>query len=86
MPPTFFKPAGAEALAATIADVCAAAPTLPCYYYHIPSQTGVEIDMLAFVQAIEPLSVQFAGIKYTGMCIVLAAEQRCPFLSCSLAR
>jgi len=67
MPPTFFKPAGAEALAATIADVCAAAPTLPCYYYHIPSQTGVEIDMLAFVQAIEPLSVQFAGIKYTGM-------------------
>ena len=31
MPPTFFKPATAEALAQTIAYICAAAPGLPCY-------------------------------------------------------
>lgn len=67
MPPTFFTPASAAALAATIANVCAAAPTLPCYFYHIPSMTGVDIDMLEFVQAIEPLSNNFVGIKYTGM-------------------
>lgn len=30
MPPTFFKPANAQALAATIASICAAAPELPC--------------------------------------------------------
>ena len=102
MPPTFFKPATAAALASTIASICAAAPKLyaarpayhrsriacpkaclwmvhsvtiatspcagrPCYYYHIPSMTGVNIPMLEFVQAIEPLSPSFAGIKYTGM-------------------
>jgi len=67
MSPTFFKPATASALAHTIASVCAAAPKLPCYYYHIPSMTGVDLDMLEFVQAIEPLSANFAGVKYTGM-------------------
>ena len=40
MPPTFFKPANVQALAATLASICAAAPELPCYYYHIPSMTG----------------------------------------------
>ena len=44
------------ALAAMVAAVCAAAPTLPCYYYHIPSMTGVDIPMMDFVQAIEPLA------------------------------
>lgn len=67
MPPTFFKPASVESLAATIADVCAAAPSLPCYYYHIPSMTGVHLDMFDFVKAIEPLSPSFAGLKWTGM-------------------
>jgi len=67
MPPSFFKPANAEALARTIASICAAAPKLPCYYYHIPSMTGVEIAMIDFVLAIEPLSPNFAGVKYTGL-------------------
>mmetsp|Transcript_36087 Transcript_36087/g.75945 ORF Transcript_36087/g.75945 Transcript_36087/m.75945 type:complete len:377 (-) Transcript_36087:356-1486(-) len=67
MPPTFFKPASAAALAATIAHVCAAAPALPCYYYHIPSMTGVSLPMLDFVRHIEPLADNFAGVKYTGM-------------------
>ena len=40
MPPTFFKAANVQALAATLASICAAAPELPCYYYHIPSMTG----------------------------------------------
>ena len=66
MAPSFFKAATAPALAATVADVCRAAPSLPCYYYHIPSMTGVNIDMLSFVKAIESLSANFAGIKYTG--------------------
>ena len=67
MPPTFFKPGNAAALAATIAAICSHASTLPCYYYHIPSMTGVNIPMLDFVKAIEPLAPNFAGIKYTGM-------------------
>ena len=30
--------------------VCSAAPTLPCYYYHIPSMNSVDLDMLEFVE------------------------------------
>ena len=67
MAPTFFKPASPDALAAMVAAVCAAAPTLPCYYYHIPSMTGIKVDMYDFVKAIEPLSPSFAGLKWTGM-------------------
>jgi len=67
MPPTFFKPANAKALAMTLARVCSAAPNLPCYYYHIPSMTGVNQPMMPFVKAIEPLAPNFAGIKYTGL-------------------
>merc|ERR1719401_2244850 len=67
MPPTFFKPANAKALAMTIASICSSAPNLPCYYYHIPSMTGVSQPMMNFVKAIEPLAPNFAGIKYTGL-------------------
>lgn len=68
MPPTFFKPASSEALAVTIASICAAAPKLPCYYYHIPSMTGVDPgSMYDLMIAIEPLAPNFAGIKYTGL-------------------
>lgn len=67
MPPSFFKPASAQALAATVAAVCNAAPSLPCYYYHIPSMNEVAIPMFDFVKAIEPLAANFVGLKYTGM-------------------
>ena len=48
MPPTFFKPANVQALAATLASICAAAPELPCYYYHIPSMTGAYATRASF--------------------------------------
>ena len=67
MPPTFFKPANVQALAATLASICAAAPELPCYYYHIPSMTGVALAMYDLVVAVEPLAPNFVGIKYTGL-------------------
>jgi len=68
MPPVFFKPATVDALAATLAEVAAAAPSLPFYYYHIPSMTGVEFPILDLVKAIERIGVpNFAGCKYTGL-------------------
>ena len=67
MPPFFFKPANAQALALTISTICAAVPNLPCYYYHIPSMTGYAQPMYDFVEAIAPLSDNFCGIKYTGL-------------------
>lgn len=67
MPPVFFKPANAHALALTISAICGAVPNLPCYYYHIPSMTGYDQPMFDFVQAIAPLAPNFCGIKYTGL-------------------
>ncbi|KAJ8599088.1 hypothetical protein CTAYLR_008875 [Chrysophaeum taylorii] len=68
MPPSYFKPATVEALAHTLAATCAAAPRLPCYYYHIPSMTGVEFAMMDLVSSVEALNVtNFAGVKYTGL-------------------
>lgn len=68
MPPVFFKPATIEALGAWVEATAAAAPTLPLYYYHIPSQTGVLFDMYDLVQEVERRGIaNFAGVKYTGL-------------------
>eukprot|EP00939_MAST-03C_sp_MAST-3C-sp1_P002983 g2983.t1 len=67
MPPVFFSPANAQALALTVAEICGATPSLPCYYYHIPSMSKYAQPMLDFVKAIAPLSENFVGIKYTGL-------------------
>merc|ERR1711871_621110 len=68
MPPSFFKPASVEALAAHMSAIALSAPKLPFYYYHIPSMDGVIFPMYEFVQAIEKTKASnFAGIKYTGL-------------------
>lgn len=68
MPPVFFKPATVDALAATLAAVAKECPSLPFYYYHIPSMTGVTFPMLDMAKAIDRIGVpNFAGVKYTGL-------------------
>mmetsp|Transcript_16760 Transcript_16760/g.67624 ORF Transcript_16760/g.67624 Transcript_16760/m.67624 type:complete len:410 (+) Transcript_16760:62-1291(+) len=69
MPPSFFKPATVDALAATVSAICRAAPSLPCYYYHIPSKTGVDFRVVDLVGAIDAAGATptFAGVKYTGL-------------------
>jgi N-acetylneuraminate lyase len=41
MAPFYFKPRGVEEIVAFCAEVAAAAPGLPFYYYHYPGMTGV---------------------------------------------
>ena len=67
MPPVFFSPANAKALALTMSEICAAAEELPCYYYHIPSMSKYTGPMLDFVEEMSKLSENFVGIKYTGL-------------------
>lgn len=68
MPSVFFKPATEQALALWLKRIGAAAPSLPLYYYHIPSMTGVTFHMLDLIQAVEAVGVpQFAGVKFTGL-------------------
>jgi len=48
-------------------DIAKEAPSLPFYYYHIPSLTGVEFSMYDFAVAAGPHIPNLMGIKYTGM-------------------
>ena len=63
--PFYFKPANVEMLAACCAEVAAAAPELPFYYYHIPVLTGVNFPMIDLLKAVDGRIPNFAGIKYT---------------------
>ena len=63
--PVFFRPSSVE----TLVDYCAAtaesAPSLPYYYYHMPSMSNVLFPMIEFLQAADTLIPNLAGIKYT---------------------
>lgn len=48
-----------------MAEIAAAAPEMPFYYYHIPVITGMGIDMLEFLRLAEGKIPNLAGIKYT---------------------
>lgn len=65
----YFKPADVSNLADSMAQIAAAAPGIPFYYYHIPALTGVGMDMLEFLRLGEKRIPNLAGIKYTAATI-----------------
>jgi N-acetylneuraminate lyase len=68
MPSVFFKPATVGALAQWLQHIGTAAPTLPLYFYHIPSMTGVNFKMLDLLKETEHMNIpSFVGVKYTGL-------------------
>jgi N-acetylneuraminate lyase len=75
MSPSYFKPASIDALVACCAEVAAAAPATPFYFYDIPSMTGVRLPMPDFLNAASERIPNLAGLKFTNP--DLAAYQRC---------
>jgi N-acetylneuraminate lyase len=63
--PGFFKPANAATLVAWCAEVAAAAPDLPFYYYHMPAMTGVTVSVEDFLRAAQNRIPNLVGIKFT---------------------
>ncbi|WP_052273420.1 dihydrodipicolinate synthase family protein [Flavihumibacter solisilvae] len=61
----YFKPASADNMVTCMAEIAAAAPNTPFYYYHIPALTGVAIDVLEFLHLGEQRIPTLAGVKYT---------------------
>jgi N-acetylneuraminate lyase len=61
----YFKPVSVQNLVDCMAEIASAAPELPFYYYHIPQLTGVNMDMIEFLQSAGDLIPNLAGIKYT---------------------
>ncbi|HUR57455.1 MAG TPA: dihydrodipicolinate synthase family protein [Opitutaceae bacterium] len=64
-PPTYFKPETLDVLVACMADIAAAAPALPFYYYHLPGVTGVRFDMVKFLEQGAGAIPNLRGIKFS---------------------
>ena len=65
MPPSYFKPRTLDLLIACCADIAAAAPRLPFYYYDIPHMTGVSLPMSEFLEQAKARVPTLAGLKFT---------------------
>lgn len=65
MGPVFLKPERVDDLVLFCAEVAAAAPELPFYYYHIPTVSGVSLPMPEFLQKAGTIIPNLAGIKFT---------------------
>lgn len=63
--PSYFKPRSVEALVECCAQVAAAAPQTPFYYYDIPVLTGVKFPMPDFMELAARRIPTFAGLKFT---------------------
>ena len=63
--PYYQKAANVKELACTLAEVAAAVPEMPFYYYHIPVLTHVSFPMITLLEAVDGMIPNFAGIKYT---------------------
>ncbi len=65
--PYYFKPQSAGQLVDFLAPIAASAPELPFYYYHIPSLSGIHLDVAELVVAAFERIPNFAGLKYSSM-------------------
>jgi N-acetylneuraminate lyase len=74
--PSFFKPGAIDDLVNFVAAVAGAAPATPFYYYHIPSMSGVNLDMANFLAAASNRIPNLVGIKFTH-------ENLMEFLACA---
>ncbi len=63
--PYFFKPASLDDLVDFNHAIASAAPDLLFYYYHMPSMTGVNYSMAAFLEQARDRISNLGGIKFT---------------------
>ncbi|XP_021260704.1 N-acetylneuraminate lyase isoform X1 [Numida meleagris] len=63
--PSFFKPTNKDALLGFLQKVASEAPTVPFYYYHIPTLTGVKIRVEELLDGIREQIPTFQGVKFS---------------------
>jgi N-acetylneuraminate lyase len=68
-PPTYFKIDSLDLLVDFLAEIVAAAPELPFYYYHIPRLTAVKIDVVKFLEVNSTRIPNLKGVKYSDFTI-----------------
>ena len=65
MAPSYFKPKSLDVLIDCAADIAAAAPEVPFYFYDIPVLTNVNFSMPEFLTQAPARIPTLAGIKFT---------------------
>ena len=65
MGPYFFRPRSVAELVDYVAELAAAAPELPFYYYHIPMISGVDLPMRELLAQAADRVPNLAGLKFT---------------------
>jgi N-acetylneuraminate lyase len=65
LPPMFFKPTGLDALVHVMAEIAAAAPQLPFYFYHIPAMSGVNLSVASWLEQAARAIPTLTGVKFT---------------------
>lgn len=73
--PSYYKPRTLDLLIDCCADIAAAAPETPFYFYDIPALTNVNFSMTEFLQKAPARIPTLAGIKFTNP--DLMAYQNC---------
>ena len=79
--PSYFKPRDIASLVACCAEIAAAAPELPFFFYDIPGFTGVSLSMPQFLDEAADRIPNLAGIKFTnpdGMMFQQCLHHRAP--------
>jgi N-acetylneuraminate lyase len=74
--PGILRPPGPAELVDWCAEVAAAAPTLPFYYYHMPAITGINIRVIDFLRVAAGRIPNLAGVKFTHEDLMDYAESR----------
>lgn len=67
--PFYFKPKNVNSLVDFCAEI-ADRVSIPFYYYHIPSLTGVDLSMVEFLEKADKQIKNLAGIKYSKVDII----------------
>jgi len=65
MGPFFYKPISVKELVSFTREIAAVTPELPFYYYHIPSMTGLDFQMIEYLEMAYQEIPNLAGIKFT---------------------
>lgn len=65
--PSYFKPKNVDALVECCSFIASAAPSLPFYYYDIPTMTGVNLFMPEFLERAGKSIPNLKGLKFTNV-------------------
>ncbi len=63
--PVFYKPKSLSLLVEYCAEIAREASTLPFYYYHIPTMTGLNYPMIDFLKVASEKIPNLRGMKYS---------------------